>query len=91
MLQMKKTLLTALALGGLVSAHAQSDSTEAAERTLLQPQYMQPVEIRSLRAGSDAPFAKTELYKKDIEKANLVRSLNPFLLKCLPSSIDLTI
>jgi len=86
MLQMKKTLLTALALGGLVSAHAQSDSTEAAERTLLQPQYMQPVEIRSLRAGSDAPFAKTELYKKDIEKANLGQDL-PYLLQYTPSAV----
>lgn len=86
MLQMKKPLFTMLALGGIMSAHAQSDSTEAAKRTLLQPQYLQPVEIRSLRAGSDAPFAKTELYKKDIEKANLGQDL-PYILQYTPSAV----
>lgn len=74
------------ALGGLVSAYAQSDSTEAAERTLLQPQYLQPVEIRSLRAGSDAPFAKIELDSKEIKKANLGQDL-PYLLQYTPSAV----
>lgn len=68
------------------SAYAQSDSTEAIQRTLLQPQYMQPVEIRSLRAGSNSPFAKTELNKKDIEKANLGQDL-PYLLQYTPSAV----
>ncbi|MCB0696459.1 MAG: TonB-dependent receptor plug domain-containing protein [Chitinophagaceae bacterium] len=83
---MKKPLLTMFALGGLVSAYAQSDSTEAAERTLLQPQYLQPVEIRSLRAGSDAPFAKIELDSKEIKKANLGQDL-PYLLQYTPSAV----
>lgn len=68
------------------SAYAQSDSTEAIQRTLLQPQYMQPVEIRSLRAGSNSPFAKTELNKKDIEKGNLGQDL-PYLLQYTPSAV----
>ncbi len=88
---MKKQLLIipiaiGTALGATISAHAQSDSTEAAQRSLLQPQYLQPVEIRSLRAGSDAPFAKTELNKQDIEKANLGQDM-PYLLQYTPSAV----
>lgn len=86
MQQMKKQLLTILALGSIATANAQSDSTEAAERSLMKPQYMQPVEIRSLRAGSDAPFAKTELSKEDIEKANLGQDI-PYLLQYTPSAV----
>ncbi|HEY9176139.1 MAG TPA: TonB-dependent receptor plug domain-containing protein [Flavipsychrobacter sp.] len=73
-------------MGATVAAHAQSDSTEAAQRSLLQPQYLQPVEIRSLRAGSDAPFAKTELSKEDIERANLGQDI-PYLLQYTPSAV----
>lgn len=88
---MKKQLLIipiaiGTAMAATIAAHAQSDSTEAAERTLLQPQYLQPVEIRALRAGSDAPFAKTELNKKDIERANLGQDL-PYLLQYTPSAV----
>lgn len=75
-----------IAMGATMAAHAQSDSTEAVERTLLKPQYLQPVEIRALRAGSDAPFAKTELNKKDIDKANLGQDL-PYLLQYTPSAV----
>lgn len=81
-----KHLTFFLALGSCTAAYAQSDSTEAAQRTLLQPQYLQPVEIRSLRAGSNSPFAKTELYKKDIEKANNGQDL-PYLLQYTPSAV----
>lgn len=83
---MKKQLLTILALGSIATTYAQSDSTEAAERSLLQPQYLQPIEVRSLRATSDAPFAKTELTQKDIEKANLGQDL-PYLLQYTPSAV----
>lgn len=83
---MKKQLLTMFAMGATMATHAQSDSTEAAQRSLLQPQYLQPVEIRSLRAGSDAPFAKTELNKKDIEKANLGQDI-PYLMQYTPSAV----
>lgn len=83
---MKKQILAIIALGAATAVHAQSDSTEAAQRSLLQPQYLQPVEIRSLRAGSNSPFAKTELNKKDIEKANLGQDL-PYLLQYTPSAV----
>lgn len=41
--------------------------------------YLQPVEVNAIRAGEKAPFAKTDLTKKDIEKNNLGQDL-PFLL-----------
>lgn len=48
--------------------------------------FMQPVEVLSVRAGDKAPFAKTNLTKKDIEKNNLGQDL-PFLLNQTPSVI----
>lgn len=80
-----KQLLMGIALGAATTAHAQEDTT-AVKSTLLQQQYIQPVEIRALRAGINSPFAKTELYKKDIEKANLGQDL-PYLLQYTPSAV----
>ena len=48
--------------------------------------FLQPVEIRAVRAGDNAPFTKTNLYKKDLEKNNLGRDL-PFLLDQTPSVV----
>lgn len=47
---------------------------------------MQPVEIRAIRAAENAPFAKTNLDKKDIEALNLGQDL-PFLLNQTPSVV----
>jgi iron complex outermembrane recepter protein len=52
----------------------------------LKEQQLQPVEIRSLRAGSNAPFAKTEISKEEIEKNNVGQDL-PFLLQYTPSAV----
>ena len=30
--------------------------------------YLQPVEVQAIRAGEKAPFAKTDITKKEIEK-----------------------
>jgi iron complex outermembrane receptor protein len=46
---------------------------------------LQPVEVRSLRASSNAPFAKTEISALDIAKDNLGQDL-PVLLQFTPSS-----
>ena len=85
---MKKQLLTTVALAAAVVAYAQSgsDSLEAAQRSLMQPQKMQPVEIRSLRASDDAPFAVTELKQRDIEIQNLGQDM-PYLLQYTPSAV----
>ncbi|MFT3751187.1 MAG: TonB-dependent receptor [Agriterribacter sp.] len=50
------------------------------------PLMLQPVEIRAVRAGEKAPFAKNNLNKKEIEKANTGQDL-PFVLNQLPSVI----
>ncbi len=48
--------------------------------------FLQPVEIRAIRAGDQAPFTKTDLNKKEIEKNNLAQDL-PFLLNQTPSVV----
>lgn len=48
--------------------------------------FMQPVEVRAIRAGERAPFAKTDLTKKDIEKLNTGQDL-PMLLNQTPSTV----
>jgi iron complex outermembrane receptor protein len=48
--------------------------------------YLQPVEVNAVRAGEKAPFTKTNLFKKDIEKNNLGQDL-PFLLNQTPGVV----
>ena len=40
--------------------------------------FMQPVEVKAIRAGDKAPFTKSNLTKKEIEQVNLGQDL-PFL------------
>ncbi|MCU0394793.1 MAG: TonB-dependent receptor, partial [Chitinophagaceae bacterium] len=47
---------------------------------------LQPVEVRGIRAGSTAPFAKTDLTKTFIEKNNLGQDI-PFLLNQTPGVV----
>ena len=47
---------------------------------------LSPVEVQAVRAGDEAPFAKTNLSKSDIEKRNLGQDL-PFLLSTLPGVV----
>lgn len=49
-------------------------------------QNLQPVEVRGVRAGSDAPFAKTELNAKDIARQNVGQDF-PYLLQYTPSAV----
>jgi iron complex outermembrane receptor protein len=48
--------------------------------------FMQPVEIRALRAGDKAPFTKTDIGKHQIEQTNIGQDL-PFLLNQTPSVV----
>ena len=48
--------------------------------------YLQPVEVLAIRAGEKAPFAKTDITKKEIAKNNLGQDL-PFLLNQTPSVV----
>lgn len=52
----------------------------------IKQQQLEPVEVRALRAGSNAPFAKTELNKAEIDKANSGQDL-PYLLQYTPSAV----
>jgi iron complex outermembrane receptor protein len=47
---------------------------------------MQPVEVRAIRAGDKAPFTKTNLSRKDIEKLNFGQDI-PFILNQTPSVV----
>lgn len=47
---------------------------------------LDPVEVRAVRANATAPFAKTNLSKKEIERQNLGQDL-PFLLNQTPSVV----
>lgn len=47
---------------------------------------MQPVEVRALRASARAPFAKTNISKREIEGINLGQDL-PFLISQTPSVV----
>lgn len=48
--------------------------------------FMQPVEVRAIQAGEKAPFTKTNLSKKEIEKLNLGQDI-PFVLNQTPSVV----
>ena len=48
--------------------------------------FMQPIEVRPLRAGDKAPFTKTNLGKQEIEQNNLGQDL-PFILNQTPSVV----
>src|SRR5579871_4450715 len=48
--------------------------------------FLQPVEVRALRAGEKAPFTKTNLTKEYIEQNNLGQDL-PFILNQTPSVV----
>lgn len=47
---------------------------------------LSPVEVKAIRAGDKAPFTKTNIGKKEIEKVNLGQDI-PFLLNQTPSVV----
>ncbi|MFZ1451293.1 MAG: TonB-dependent receptor plug domain-containing protein, partial [Ferruginibacter sp.] len=77
---MKKLLLSAFLCAAVAVVFAQK------EKTFNDTAYLQPLEVVAVRAGENAPFAKTDLTKKDIAKNNLGQDL-PFLLNQTPSVV----
>ena len=81
---------------GAVRCHISSVGFKNADTTIVLPSppvkivmarltlFLEPVEIKALRAGDKAPFAKSNLSKTDIEKLNLGQDL-PFILSQTPS------
>src|SRR5215216_4052989 len=76
---MKRTALFFSFLVSL-SANAQTDTLRKDTIDLL------PVEVRAIRAGSLAPFTKTNLSAADIRKQNLGQDI-PFILNQTPSVV----
>lgn len=72
---MKRTAIFSLLLSGSIFSAAQSDTLD-----------LLPVEVRAVSATEKAPFAKTNISKKEIEKANLGQDL-PFVLRHTPSVV----
>ncbi|NTS41164.1 TonB-dependent receptor [Flavisolibacter sp. BT320] len=71
-----KRILFFLGLSATMPAFSQeTDTTE-----------LLPLEVKAIRAGAMAPFAKTNLSKRDIQKQNLGQDL-PFLLNQTPSVV----
>jgi len=77
---MKKLLLCSIGCAGFVLCYAQAD------KKFNDTSYLQPIEVLAIRASDKAPFAKTNLSQKEIEKNNLGQDL-PFLLNQTPSVI----
>jgi iron complex outermembrane receptor protein len=76
-----KKIITALLLCATVCvAHTQS------LKKFNDTAYLQPVEVLAIRASDKAPFAKTNISQKEIEKTNLGQDL-PFLLNQTPSVV----
>ena len=75
-----KVLLSTLLCVGTVALFAQT------KKQFNDTVYLQPVEVNAVRAGEKAPFAKTNLTKKEITKINLGQDL-PFLLNQTPSVV----
>ena len=93
----KLFFLSALCFAAAGNIHAQTapgvdstDETEVTDSAIAAPpkkaNELLPVEIRSIRAAKDAPFAKTDLKKAEITRNNLGQDL-PVLLQYTPSAV----
>lgn len=76
---MKKLLLSCLFI-------APSFLFAQIEKKFNDTSYLQPVEIWSVRASDKAPFAKTNISDREIEKANLGQDM-PFIVNQTPSVV----
>jgi iron complex outermembrane recepter protein len=65
----------------LFNAHAQNE--DSSKRAAL---FLEPVEVKAIRATDNAPFAKSTITSKEIKKANLGQDL-PYILNQTPSVI----
>lgn len=79
---MKRFLFPVISTLASLQLFSQQDSANKKDSFLL----LDPVEITAIRAGEKAPFTKTNLSKKEIEKMNTGQDL-PFILNQMPSVI----
>src|SRR5258707_11773278 len=79
-------LLTICLVALAVTAQAQTDTVTTTKNRDSLKLFLQPVEVRALRAGEKAPFTKTDIGKAQIEQTNIGQDL-PFLLNQTPSVV----
>ncbi len=78
----KRIFLPAFALM-LTSTIVQAQTDDSLRRAAL---FLEPVEVKAIRATENAPFAKSTITGKEIKKANLGQDL-PYLINLTPSVI----
>jgi iron complex outermembrane recepter protein len=83
-LSLRVSLSVALLATPIVRTAAQRVATKP--DSAMRSQLLLPVEVRALRATTDAPFAKSDLSYGEIQKDNLGQDL-PVLLQYTPSAI----
>jgi iron complex outermembrane receptor protein len=83
---MKRIAIIHLVLLSSAAVSAQTAGQPREEETRDSFYVLSPVEVRSTRAGENAPFTKTNLSKKEIGKLNLGQDI-PFLLNQTPSVV----
>lgn len=85
---MKRIALTSCILFSAIVSIAQ-DVPQVQEKKQETPDsfyLLSPVEVKAIRAGEKAPFTKTNLSKKEIQKNNLGQDI-PFILNQTPSVV----
>jgi iron complex outermembrane recepter protein len=80
---MKRILLSVFSFSAVIGLFGQDQKTVTSQDSVT---ILEPVEVRAIRAGENAPFTKTNLTKKEIEKLNLGQDL-PFILNQTPSVV----
>lgn len=79
---MKRILFSVIGVIAILQSFGQQDTTLKKDSFRL----LEPVEVTAVRAGEKAPFTKTNLSKKEIEKINIGQDM-PFMLNQTPSVI----
>ncbi len=80
---MKRILLSTFALLVMTQTFSQQQTANRQKDSFL---LLEPVEVTATRAGTKAPFTKTNLSKKEIQQLNLGQDL-PFILNQHPSVV----
>lgn len=70
----------------VVPPNKEIDSTKQKQETTDSFYLLTPVEVKAIRAGEKAPFTKTNVSKREIEKQNLGQDL-PYILNQTPSVV----
>jgi len=80
------TIFSALLLTAAQTCAQQSFPADSIQTTAADTAGLESVEVRAIRAGSTAPFAKTDLSAADIARANYAQDF-PYLLQYTPSAV----